>query len=543
MSPFRFPMMVATLAFLSSLAFPQSFTLGGTVKDSVTVLGIDSVKVEMFDPAHPSSVWTAYTNASGQWSYTITSVREDEAVPQGFELHQNYPNPFNPSTMLAFSLPAGGTVNVSVHTVLGQRVAERTFDLAPGAYRLPWNGAGAAGTYFYTVRYAGRSTTRKMVQLDGSRGTGGFGEPVRSGSFLSAPLGKRGITEVALRFSRLGYEPDSLTLPASSNQALARTLTTVHHRAFVFDLHNDIAELMVDGYQMGTLHTTNQSDIPRFRTGGVDAQMVVLWPDPNSFPAGFARTMQMYDTVMAQVARNASAIAVAKDSASLRAVLASGRIAAVLCVEGGTAIDESLEKLRSLHAYGARYMTITWNNSFSWATSAADAQSATKGLSEFGKDVIRTMDTLGMLIDVSHTGIKTIEDILTVTKNPVIASHSGARKLRDHTRNLTDAQIQAIAASGGVVGVVFHRTFITSSASATIDTVMKHIDHIKNLVGVDHVAIGSDYDGGITAPVGLENVSKLPALTMAMFRRGYTKDEVKKILGGNYRRVFERVCR
>ncbi|KAB2923738.1 MAG: T9SS type A sorting domain-containing protein [Bacteroidetes bacterium] len=543
MSMFRFPLMFAALALLSSPAYSQSFTLGGTVKDSVTALGIDSVKIEMFDPVQPASVWTAYTNASGQWSYTVTSVHEDEAVPQGFALHQNYPNPFNPSTMLAFSLSAGGAVTVSVHTVLGQRIAERTFDLAPGAYRVPWNGAGAAGTYFYTVRYGGRSYTRKMVQLDGAHAAGGFGEPVQSGSFLSAPLGKRGITDVTLRFSRLGYEPDSLTLPAASNQALAQTLTTVHHRALVFDLHNDIAELMVDGYQMGTLHTSNQSDIPRFRTGGVDAQMFVLWPDPNSFPSGFARTKQMYDTVMAQVARNASAIAVAKNTAELHSVLASGRIAAVLCVEGGTAIDESLEKLKTLYSYGARYMTITWNNSFSWAVAAADAQSATKGLSDFGKDVIRTMDTLGMLIDVSHTGIKTIDDILTVTKNPIIASHSGARTLRNHTRNLTDAQLQAIAASGGVVGVVFHRTFITSTSTATIDTVMKHIDYIKNLVGVDHVAVGSDYDGGITPPVGLENVSKLPALTMAMFRRGYTKEEVKKILGGNYLRVFTQVCK
>jgi membrane dipeptidase len=214
-------------------------------------------------------------------------------------------------------------------------------------------------------------------------------------------------------------------------------------------------------------------------------------------------------------------------------------------VEGGTAIEEDLGKLNILYGLGARYFTITWNNSTSWATSAADAQSATKGLTDFGKEVIKRMDSLGMIVDVSHTGIKTIEDILAVTKNPIIASHSGVRTLRNHTRNLTDDQIKAIAHGGGVIGVVFYTSFISTapSGSVTIDTVVKHIEYIKNLVGVDHVAIGSDYDGGITAPVGLENVSKLGNLTLALLRKGYSPADVRKVLGENYLRVFSAVCK
>jgi len=168
----------------------------------------------------------------------------------------------------------------------------------------------------------------------------------------------------------------------------------------------------------------------------------------------------------------------------------------------------------------------------------------TKGLSDFGKQVIRTMDSLGVIIDVSHTGIKTIDDILAVTKNPIIASHSGVRALRDHYRNLSDDQIIKIANTGGVIGVVFYTAFLSSanSSSVTVQNVIQHIDYIKNLVGIDYIAIGADYDGGITAPVGLNDVSKMPALTLALLQHGYTPSDVRKILGENYMRVFKEVC-
>lgn len=220
---------------------------------------------------------------------------------------------------------------------------------------------------------------------------------------------------------------------------------------------------------------------------------------------------------------------------------ADGKFAGVLAVEGGHAIENDLDKLKSYYALGARYLTITWNFSTSWAVAASDSRSSTVGLSDFGRTVIRTMDSLGMIIDVAHTGIKTIRDILAVTKNPIIDSHAGVRALNNHTRNLTDAQIDSIAARGGVIGVVFYPTFLSARGVATIDTVIKHIDYIRNRVGIDYVAIGSDWDGIESTPVGLEDVSKLPNLTAALLRHGYSATDVIKILGGNFLRVFRQV--
>ena len=534
------------LFFVASRLVSQTVTLGGAVKDSATTVGIDSVRVDIVNTVDPGEKYTVYTNSTGAWSYTFinTSVGNDPTAPISFSVQQNFPNPFNPSTVIPFTLHRSGSVTMTVHNILGQLMDERSFDLSAGHFNVRWSSIGAAGVYLYTVRYGNTAVTRKMIQVDGGYGDG-IGDAVLAGGISSVPnFSKNATADYTVVASRVGYEPDSTVFPLVSNQQINFSLSSVHHRAFVFDLHNDIAELMVDGYQMGIRNTSRQSDIPRFIDGGVDAQMIVLWPDPNEYPTtSYQRTVQMYDTCIAQFNRNSAKIAQSRTVAEIQSANNAGKIAAVLCVEGGTAINNNLDNLYDLYDRGARYMTITWNNSFAWATSAADPLSTTKGLSDFGKDVIRAMDSIGMIIDVSHTGIKTIEDILSVTKNPIIASHSGCRTLRNHTRNLTDTQIQAIAAGGGVIGVVFHRSFLTSTSTSTIDTVIGHIDYIKNLVGIDYVALGSDYDGGITAPTGLENVSKLPNLTMALLKRGYTRSEVRKILGENYLRVFTAVCK
>ncbi|MCX8010281.1 MAG: dipeptidase, partial [Ignavibacteria bacterium] len=298
----------------------------------------------------------------------------------------------------------------------------------------------------------------------------------------------------------------------------------------------------VDGYQLGIKHSYNHSDIPRFFEGGIDAQMLSLWADPNNYDSSYKRTIQMIDSFKSQLALNQLTMGQAKNSGDIAQLTSQNKFAGILCVEGGHSIENSIDKLKTFYQLGARYMTITWNNSTSWATSAADAQSQTKGLSDFGKQVIKSMDSLGMIIDVSHVGIKTIQDILATTKNPIIASHSGVRALRNHYRNLTDDQIRSIAQGGGVIGVVFYPSFLSSRTPVTIDTVIKHIDYIRNLVGIDHIAIGSDFDGIETTPVGLEDVSKLPNLTMALLRKGYSISDVMKILGGNYLRVFKKVC-
>ncbi len=522
----------------------QSIVIGGTVKDSYSSAAVESVRVDIRSISDPSKQYTVFTSTAGQWLFTFqpANVEQTDLFPRTFNLNQNYPNPFNPSTVISFSIPASGSVRMMVHNILGQLIDIRTYSLNAGDYCVRWYGKGAAGTLFYTMQFGGRSETKKMIQLDGSNGDG-FGDVMMTGG-IAQTLQKISLSDLSVIISKFGYEPDSSVVPPVNNSAVNFSVATVHRRAFVMDLHNDIAETMINGYQLGVRHTTNQSDIPRFFDGGIDAQMIVLWPDPN-VAAPYQQTIQMYDTCIAQFSRNSGTIVQARTSSEIQSANASGKIAAVLCVEGGIAIEEDLNKLINLYNLGARYFTITWNNSTSWGTSAADPLTATKGLSEFGKQVIRTMDSLGMIIDISHTGIKTIEDILTVTKNPIIASHSGVRKLREHTRNLTDAQIIAIANSGGVIGVVFYTSFISTATAANvnIDTVIKHIDYIKNLVGIDHVAIGSDYDGGITAPVGLENVSKLQNLTMALLRKGYTPVDVRKILGENYLRVFKAVCK
>ena len=179
----------------------------------------------------------------------------------------------------------------------------------------------------------------------------------------------------------------------------------------------------------------------------------------------------------------------------------------LLAAEGGHILENDIGHLIELYQQGVRYMTITWNNSTDWAISAQDSRSETRGLSNFGREVIHTMDSLGMIIDVSHTGIQTIRDILDETHRPIIASHSGAYAIRAHYRNLKDDQIIAIAQQGGVIGVVFYPSFLSRTGKADIETVIQHIDYIVNLVGIDHVAIGSDFDGIETVPQGLENVA------------------------------------
>jgi membrane dipeptidase len=523
-----------------------SIVLSGSVRHLASLTPLDSAEVLIINDANPVERFTVMSNALGLWSYTLqtTGVGTRETLPAGFAVEQNYPNPFNPATNIPFSTPAPGAVTVSVYNSIGQRLDERTYTLDAGSHTVHWSASGAAGMLFYSIAYGETRLTRRMVQLDG-HGAGGLGDVVTSARRTVAALtAKTGAFAFTLITSRFLYMPDTAHMQVQGDATVDTKLETVHERAFVFDLHNDVMEKAILGYQIGIRHTTEQSDIPRFREGGVDAQMFALWTDPPDSIAHpfYQYTLAMADTFTAQVNRNASAIMQARSYDELMLAHATGKMAGVLAVEGGHAIENNIAKLREFYARGARYFTITWNNSIPWAVSAADARSTTVGLSDFGRQVIRTMDTLGMIVDVSHVGIRTIQDILETTRNPIIASHSGARALRNHTRNLTDAQIDSIAARGGVIGVVFYPTFISSTGAATIQTVINHIDYIKNRVGVDHVAIGSDFDGIETVPVGLEDVSRLPNLTAALLVHGYTIPEVHKILGGNYLRVFKQVC-
>jgi membrane dipeptidase len=536
------------LCILSCTALAESITLSGTVQDKNTLVPLDSVRIDIINASDPAEHYTVLTNTMGLWSYTfsLSGVTSDPAVPAGFSVGQNYPNPFNPSTRINFTTGSPGTAVFTVHNSLGQLLDEKSVAVSAGTHSLEWTGKGAAGVLFYTVEFGGMRMTRKMVQLDG-HGAGGLGNVVTFGGTASGSvLAKRNAANYSVIASKLMYMPDTVTSMISSSAVVNFALETVHSRAFVMDLHNDVMEIAVlGGYDLGVRHTIHQSDLPRFRDGGMDAQMFAVWTDWTDSVAHpyYKYTLAMIDSFKSQVQRNSSVFAQAKNYDELMAVHGSGKFAGVLAVEGGHSIENSLDKLRNFYDLGARYMTITWNNSTSWAVSAEDSRSSTVGLSDFGKQVVRTMDSLGMIIDVAHTGIKTIWDILATVKGPIIDSHAGVRALNNHYRNLNDQQIDSIAARGGVIGVVFYSAFLSSTGHANIDTVIKHIDYIKNRVGIDYVAIGSDWDGGITTPVGLEDVSKLPNLTAALLRHGYSIPDVMKILGGNYLRVFKQIVK
>ncbi|MFO7524731.1 MAG: dipeptidase, partial [Ignavibacteriaceae bacterium] len=277
------------------------------------------------------------------------------------------------------------------------------------------------------------------------------------------------------------------------------------------------------------------------QAGSVDIQFFSLWVNPNTYTNYYDQTLVMIDTYNTTLSDNEDHIQHAVTMDEALSINQIGKIAGFIGVEGGHSIENSLEKLENLYDAGMRYMTITWNNSLDWAISHSDPNTLTQGLSEFGRDLINKMDSLGIVIDVSHVGIKTIQDILEETSNPIIASHSGVRAINNNSRNLYDWQIQDIANSGGVIGIVFYPNFLTGTNSATINDVIQHIDHIVNLVGIDYVAIGSDFDGISRTPVGLENVSKFPNLTLALLQHGYSQQDVEKILGLNFKRVFEQV--
>jgi membrane dipeptidase len=535
------------ILLLFSRGLSEVITISGTVKDKYSFAPIDSALIEIVNTKNPADRYSVVTNAAGFWSYTFntTGVLETPTLPGSFSVDQNYPNPFNPSTTIPLSTHAAGDVRITVYNAVGQLMDAKTFSVPAGNHAINWTSKGAAGMLFYSIEFGGVRTTRKMVQLDGG-GQGGLGDLATFGGRTTVTdLQKVAVDPYRIVTSKFIYMPDTVTSTLSNGTNVDVRLETVHSRAFVFDLHNDVMEKVVLGYQMGIRHTTDQSDLPRFRDGGVDAQMFALWTNPPDSAAHpyYAYTLAMVDSFNSQIRQNASEFAQARTSDEILQANAAGKLAGVLAVEGGHSIENDLEKLRTFYQKGARYLTITWNNSTAWAVSAADQRSTTVGLSDFGKQVIRTMDSLGMIIDVAHTGIKTIWDILATTKNPIVATHSGVRALNNHTRNLNDAQIDSIARRGGVIGVVFYPPFLSSKSSATIDTVLKHIDYIKNRVGIDYVAIGSDFDGIESTPVGLENVAKLPNLTSALLRHGYSIADVRKILGENYLRVFKQVCK
>jgi membrane dipeptidase len=368
----------------------------------------------------------------------------------------------------------------------------------------------------------------------------------------------------------------------------------LHNSAILIDMHADTVQRMIDeGVDINTRLSDGHLDAARMREGGHDAQFFSIWVEPQYFGAGGKSAVERADRQIAAVRALAEehpeTWELATTAADIRRIAAAGRLAALMGLEGGYAIDERLENVEKYYRLGVRYMSPAWSVSLSWAGSSGDKVGETRGLNEFGRAVVREMNRLGIMVDVSHVSDQTFWDIVETSTRPVIATHSGVRSIVNVPRNLTDEQLRALARTGGVCSVVFYPRFIepgwqeaqrrvdaeiaplVAEASRTakgtpaqkklardrvrereyakrlppvsVARVVDHIDYIVKLVGVDHVGLGSDFDGIQSVPHDLSTVADFPNLTAELFKRGYTAADIHKILGGNMLRVMEEVER
>jgi membrane dipeptidase len=284
--------------------------------------------------------------------------------------------------------------------------------------------------------------------------------------------------------------------------------------------------------------TPFHTDIERLREGMVGAQFWSVYIPFEALQEGAAKVqLEQIDIALQIVAKYPEAFELALSASDIERGFGAGRIPSLLGMEGGHAIENSLGALRAYYALGVRYMTLTHNGTLDWAD-AANGEHRHGGLTEFGKEVVREMNRMGMLVDLSHTSPETMNDALDVAQAPVMWSHASAKGVRDHPRNVPDQVLRRLPENGGVVMITFVPSFITTNDEATIADVADHIDHVANLAGIDHVGIGSDFDGIESTPVGLEDVSKFPALFAELSRRGWSEDELAKLAGENVLRVM-----
>ena len=329
----------------------------------------------------------------------------------------------------------------------------------------------------------------------------------------------------------------------STDTAVSDRALRIHQEALVADTHSDTPTKILDAkLDIGILHTTGHMDLPRLRRGGANAQFLAAWVDPRYHPtpaAAMTRALAMMNATKAQVAKYPDQIALARTAAEARAIGASGKVAAILAVEGGYPVD-SLAALGKLYDAGARYLTLTWMYNTTWADGSGDTP-AHHGLTDFGREVVREMNRLGMIVDVSHVSEETFWDALAATNAPVLASHSCCKALRNHHRNLSDAQLLAVARNDGVVCINFFAQYLSATTPVPLDVLIDHIDRAVKIMGADHVGLGSDFDGVVGLPVGLSDCSYLPRVTQKLLDRGYAEADIKKILGGNVLRLMEKV--
>jgi membrane dipeptidase len=365
---------------------------------------------------------------------------------------------------------------------------------------------------------------------------------------------------------------------------------SIHRRAIAIDMHADTPQRLLDEHvDLSQRLPEGHFDSMRAREGGLDAQFFSIWVEPQLFGAGGASAMKRADDQIAAVRalseKHPELWQFATTAGDVRRIASENKLAALTGLEGGYAIDEKLENVERYYRMGVRYMSAVWTDSLSWAGSSGDEAGKTRGLNDFGRSVIREMNRLGMMVDVSHVSDQTFWDIVETSTKPVIATHSGCRAIANVPRNLTDDMIRAIGKTGGVVNVIFYpghlepglsekqhqveasvageiqraseaeprdaahkklardrvrrETFAKRLPAVTVSRLVDHIDHVVKLIGVDHVGIGSDFDGIQATLSDLADVSQLPNLTAELLRRGYSESDVEKILGGNMLRVME----
>jgi membrane dipeptidase len=378
---------------------------------------------------------------------------------------------------------------------------------------------------------------------------------------------------------------------ATSSPAAADPLS-IHRRAIIVDMHADTMQRVIDeNVDINQRQSDGHLDAVRAKEGGLDAQFFSIWVEPQLFGGGGASAMKRADVQIEAIrnlpAKHPETWELATTAQNVRRASADGKIAALMGLEGGYAIDEKIENVQRYYDMGVRYMSPAWSVSTSWAGSSGDAVGEGRGLNDFGKQVVREMNRLGMMVDVSHVSDKTFWDIVNTSTKPVVATHSGCRAIANVPRNLTDEMIVALAKTGGVVNVIFYpehiepgwsekkkkvdaeiallverasaeeqgnaaqkklardrvraKEYLKRLPAVSVSRIVDHIDHIVKLVGIDHVGIGSDFDGVQAVPADMESVADLPNLTKELLKRGYSESDIDKILGGNMLRVMEEV--
>ena len=383
------------------------------------------------------------------------------------------------------------------------------------------------------------------------------------------------------------------TMPKDADPKIWAQALKIHKKAIVIDGHNDIPSPMVDEdfalatNSVGKYHKDGDpfhTDIVRLKAGGITGEFFSIYVSGTTLKTGGAmrRAMDLIDATYREVERNPNQLMSCTTAAEIRRAKKQNKICALMGIEGGYVIENSLYALRNFYRLGVRYMTLTHNVSHDWAD-AHRGEVKNNGLSEFGREVVREMNRLGMLVDISHVSVKTMNDVLDTTTAPIIASHSSARGVNDHTRNVPDDVLKRIARNGGVIMINFYPSFLdertnreenerSAKLKPQVDAlreqfkddpqgfneaerkllaenpiyvpnygrIVDHIDHIKKVAGIDIVGLGSDYDGVPFLPAGMNGAEDLVLVTYEMLKRGYTETEIKKVLGENFLRAFSK---